>query len=202
MLRMLDLGTKAYWPTYKLQKKLVEQKINGDREDYLLLVEHPHTYTTGRGGSVDNLPGAGVPVFRMNRGGDVTYHGPGQIVVYPIVDLRTRGRDIDRFIRKLEAGVIATLSQFGISALVVKRKTGVWSGSGKIASIGIGVRRWITFHGLALNVDSDLSYFDRITPCGLPDVNMTSMAAELGGLVAMSDVKEGLGCELSNALHG
>lgn len=201
-MQILDLGENGYWPTYKLQQKVVTRKLTGDKTDYLLLVEHPHTYTTGRGGDKENLPGAGVPVFRMNRGGDVTYHGPGQIVAYPIVDLKDRGRNIDTFLRRLEEGIIATLRSFGIDAFVIGGKTGVWSQNGKIASIGIGVRRWITFHGLALNVDPDMSYFGRIRPCGLPGVEMTSMAAETDGRIRLDDVKKGLGCELSNVLRG
>ncbi len=192
----------AYWPAYKFQQKVVTRKIDGDETDYILLVEHPHTYTTGRGGRVKNLPGAGIPVFRMNRGGDATYHGPGQLVAYPIVDLKASDLDINGFIRRLEQSIVSTLRFFGLHAFVAEGKTGVWSKTGKIASIGIGVRRWITFHGLALNVDTDLTYFGRIRPCGLSGVDMTSMAVELGTRIDLSDVKRGLGCELSNALSG
>ena len=201
-IKTADLKERAYWESYKLQQQLVDEKIKGDATDYLLLVEHPHTYTTGRGGDAKNLPHGRIPVFRMNRGGDVTYHGPGQLVCYPIIDLKTRGRDISAFLRTLETGIIETLGSFGLDTRTVPSRTGVWSGAGKIASIGIGVRRWVTFHGLAINVDPDLSYFAAIKPCGLSGVNMTSMAGELGGDICIEDVKRRLTCTMADVLNG
>ena len=160
------------------------------------LLEHPHIFTIGRGGRSDNLlsdkdrEGNPIELVRINRGGDVTYHGPGQLVVYPHLDLRFRGRDVHRYLRGLEESVILTSRQFGVEAFRNPELTGVWTSRGKLASIGVGVRRWITMHGLALNLNTDLRYFQLIHPCGIADCPVTSMRAETGKRMDPGEVKE------------
>jgi lipoyl(octanoyl) transferase len=200
--RCEDLGVLGYREAYARQLALVEERKLDQGQDTLLLVEHPHVITLGRAreawGNV--LAPGGVDVVPIERGGDVTYHGPGQLVAYPVVRLLERERDLHRFLRALEAGIIATLARHGIEAGRSDGNTGVWIEGRKIASIGIACRRWVTFHGLALNVTTDLSYFHRINPCGFQAGVMTSMARELGQGVAMAEVKAHLTEELGLAL--
>jgi len=182
---------------------MVGERQRGERRDALLLVEHPHVITVGRTrGALANILRAGdVEVVEVERGGDVTYHGPGQIVAYPIVQLEEGERDLHRFLRNLEEGMIRTLAGWSIAADREPGKTGVWiAGQRKIASIGIACRKWVTFHGLALNVTTDLAYFARIQPCGFDAAVMTSMAQELGHEVALAEVKRALVAELGTAL--
>ena len=175
-----------------LQEKLVELKQHETADDFLLFVEHPNVYTIGRGGKEANvLAPEDVPVIRTSRGGDVTYHGPGQLVVYPIVDLRSKLRkDVHRYVRNLELSAIRTLKDFGLAAARRPPFTGIWLGDKKIAAIGVAVKRCITFHGLALNVNTDLDYFKRIIPCGLAWADVTSMAYELGKEQSAEPVRE------------
>ncbi|HEX2387122.1 MAG TPA: lipoyl(octanoyl) transferase LipB, partial [Candidatus Binatia bacterium] len=172
-----DLGVLDYNAALAVQENLVEQKQKADLPDILLLVEHPHVITLGRGGKESNVVDAAeVAVIRSSRGGDVTYHGPGQLVAYPIVDLKSKLRkDVHRYLRWLEATAIRTLADFGIAAERRPPCTGIWIGKKKIAAIGVAVRRGITYHGLALNVSTDLSYFRRIVPCGLAWSEVTSI---------------------------
>ena len=178
MLYHQDLGCLDYLSALKLQEQIVARKQLEPWPDILLFVEHPHVYTLGRGGKGSNvLAPKEVPVIRTSRGGDVTYHGPGQLVVYPIIDLRSKLRkDVHRYVRNLELSAIHTLKDFGLAGTRRPPFTGIWIGDKKIAAIGIAVRRSITFHGLALNVNPDLSYFKRIIPCGLAWADVTSMA--------------------------
>lgn len=206
-LAVVDLGICGYHEAWEKQLALVEARKDGGGVDTLVLVEHPHVITVGRSQkALANVVAAdGVEVVSVERGGDVTYHGPGQIVAYPIVLLREGERDLHRFLRNLEEAVIATCGAFGIDAGREPGKTGVWldgaSGSRKkICSIGVACRRWVTFHGLALNVSTDLSYFFRINPCGFESSVMTSMADELGAGVAMIDVKPRLARDLATTL--
>jgi lipoyl(octanoyl) transferase len=190
-LAVAQLGLVPYGEALERQRALAEDRIAGRlAEDTLLLLEHPPVVTLGRGTRESSLPLApellrrrGIDVFEIERGGDVTYHGPGQLVGYPIFDLAGTGlrRDLHWFLRELEAALIAALAAFGIPGERRERYTGVWTGGGsrKIASIGIHVRQWVTWHGFALNVTTDLSAFDLIVPCGIPDVAMTSVAREL-----------------------
>ncbi len=166
---------------WKSKSSLSSANSSSPCADILLFVEHPHVYTLGRGGLESNLLAPQeVPVYRTNRGGDVTYHGPGQLVVYPILDLRSKLRkDVHRYVRNLELSAIRTLNDFGLTGTRRPPFTGIWIGDKKIAAIGVAVRRCITFHGLALNVNTDLSYFKRIVPCGLAWADVTSMAKEL-----------------------
>ena len=187
-----DLGYLDYQAALTVQEQLVRQKQLEPSPDLLLFVEHPHAYTLGRGGNEANVltPGE-VPVYRAGRGGDVTYHGPGQLVVYPIIDLRSKLRkDVHRYVRNLELSAIRTLKDFGLLAARRPPFTGIWIADKKIAAIGVAVRRCITFHGLALNVNTDLSYFTRIVPCGLAWADVTSMAREIGKEQSAERVKD------------
>lgn len=187
-----DLGQMDYLATVELQEKLLVVKQRAPSPDILLFVEHPHVYTLGRAGKEANvLAPKEVPVYRTSRGGDVTYHGPGQLVAYPLIDLRSKQRrDVHRYLRNLETAAILTLSDFGLEAIRRPPYTGIWINDKKIAAIGVAVRRSITFHGLALNVNTDLSYFKRIVPCGLAWAEVTSMAKELNAEQDLCTVRE------------
>jgi lipoyl(octanoyl) transferase len=186
---VVDLGTEGFRDTWARQLALVEQRQLGAAPDTLLLVEHPHVFTLGRRREAEAnvlMPGD-VEVIGIERGGDVTYHGPGQIVAYPIVLLQDGERDLHRYLRNLEDAVIATCARFGLATDREPGKTGVWltTSTGmrrKLCSIGIACRKWVTFHGLALNVTSDLAYFRRINPCGFESSVMTSMAEQVDPL--------------------
>jgi lipoyl(octanoyl) transferase len=193
---VVDLGRMSYGEARDAQLDWVAARQRGERRDALLVVEHPHVITVGRRqGATGNLIAPGdVEVVEVERGGDVTYHGPGQLVVYPILALGEGERDLHRFLRNLEEGMIQALARWDIAGTREPGKTGVWVGGGtrKIASIGIACRKWITFHGLALNVVTDLAYFGRIQPCGFSASIMTSMGAELGRDVEMRPVEDAL----------
>jgi len=178
-----DLGLMRYADALAIQRDLVERRKRGEIPDQLLIVEHPHVITMGRNGRMDNvlaapeiLKRAGIEFYHTDRGGDVTYHGPGQIVGYPVFDLREWKRDVVAYVRGLEQVLIETLAGFGIESERSKGATGVWCERGKIAAIGVHVSRWVTSHGFALNVETDLNYFRYIVPCGLTRP-VTSMRA-------------------------
>jgi lipoyl(octanoyl) transferase len=183
-----DLGRRPYGEVLELQRSLCSGRIQGEvPEDLLLLVEHEPVVTLGRGTRRGSLPltaaelsRRGVEVFEVERGGDVTFHGPGQLVGYPIVDLRKHREDLHWYLRRLETALIGALDSLGIASGPRAGLTGVWTRGRKVASIGIHVKQWVTFHGFALNVTTDLDYFDLIVPCGIKDVIMTSIAQELG----------------------
>ena len=176
-LTVADLGIVYYDDALAMQTALLAARIDGSVGDTLLMMEHPHVFTLGRGADerfiVGNLDH--VPVRRVSRGGQVTYHGPGQLVGYPILKLEGRDRDVTKYLRRLEAAIIDALAKFGIDAGRRDGMTGVWVGGRKIASIGVGIRRWTTWHGFALNVSTDLSFFDSIVPCGIEGCRMTSV---------------------------
>jgi lipoyl(octanoyl) transferase len=182
-----DLGRRRYGEVLELQRELCRRRAAGLLpDDALLLVEHDPVITLGRGTRPESLPitaaeleRRGVPLVEVERGGDVTYHGPGQLVGYPIFDLRGHRQDLHWYLRRLEDVLIVALDRLGIDAMRTPGLTGVWTAGRKIASIGIHVKQWVTFHGFALNVTTDLSQFDLIVPCGIEDVVMTSVAAEL-----------------------
>jgi lipoyl(octanoyl) transferase len=188
-LGLLDLGPRGYAETLELQRALCRRRMAGElAHDLLLLVEHEPVITLGRGTRASSLPlpaaeleRRGVGVVEVERGGDVTYHGPGQLVGYPILRLSEHREDLHWYLRQLEAALITALGRLGVVAERNPGLTGVWTGGRKIASIGIHVKQWVTFHGFALNVNNDLRGFDLIVPCGIQDVVMTSVAAELGG---------------------
>jgi lipoate-protein ligase B len=186
-----DLGRMDYLAALSLQESILERKQRQASADVLLFVEHRDVYTLGRSGKEANvLAPKDVPVYRTSRGGDVTYHGPGQLVVYPIIDLRSKlRRSVHRYLRNLEMSAMRTLKDFGLNGTRRPPYTGIWIDNRKIAAIGIAVRRGITFHGLALNVNPDLSYFNRIIPCGLAWAAVTSMAKELGAELSVEQVR-------------
>ena len=179
----------------KRQEQTVSHIAEGEQEETIYLLEHPHVFTVGRVGGSENLladndwEGNQLQLVSVNRGGDVTYHGPGQLVGYPHLDLRRRGRDIHRYLRHLEEALIRTALDFGVRAFRRSGLTGVWTQEGKLGSIGVSVRRWITMHGFALNVDPDLRYFELINPCGLVNCQMTSLSGLLGEPVDVPTVK-------------
>jgi lipoate-protein ligase B len=183
-----DLGRQSYARVLELQRSLARRRIVGELEDdLLLLVEHDPVVTLGRGTHPQSLPLSasallqkGVEVYEVERGGDATFHGPGQLVGYPILDLRAHREDLHWYLRSLEVALIAGLDTLGVMAGTNPGFTGVWTRGRKIASIGIHVKQWITYHGFALNVSTDLTYFDLIVPCGIRDVVMTSVAMESG----------------------
>lgn len=187
-LLVQDLGLRPYAEVLELQRALAQRRLSGElKDDLLLLVEHEPVVTLGRGTQPRSLPLSaaelarrGVQQFEVERGGDVTFHGPGQLVGYPILDLRQHREDLHWYLRTLEDALIAGLDELGIEAGRNPGLTGVWTRGRKIGSIGIHVKQWVTFHGFALNVNTDLSYFELIVPCGIRDVVMTSVALELG----------------------
>ena len=174
LLQARQLGSMPYAEAWELQKALAEQRKQGLISDQLLLVEHPHVLTLGRNGHAENLlvsrdrlRALGIEFFEIDRGGDITYHGPGQVVGYPIVDLREWKRDVVAFVRSLEEVVLRTLRRYGIEGERDPGATGVWVDGAKICAIGVHISRWVTTHGFALNWKTDLRYFDYIVPCGL-----------------------------------
>jgi lipoate-protein ligase B len=200
--RVVDWGVVEYAEARERQLEVLAARQRGEAPDTLIFLEHPHVITLGRtrGAAANVLLAGDVPVIETERGGDVTYHGPGQIVGYPVVQLGDGEKDLHRFLRNLEEGMIRTLAEYGVTAGRKAGATGVWVGQAKIASIGIACRKWITFHGLALNVATDLSYFARINPCGFDASVMTSLAKLVGQPVSPSDVKPVLARELGAAL--
>jgi lipoyl(octanoyl) transferase len=187
-IEVVDLGRCPYHEALARQRALRLARIDGTLpHDVLLLVEHDPVYTLGRGTRTSSLPipleslrAQGADVVEVERGGDVTWHGPGQLVGYPILHLSRHREDLHWYLRTLEEALIEALASLGIPAGRVDGKTGVWTETGKIASLGIHVKQWVTLHGFALNVDPDMRWFDQIVPCGLEGVKMTSVARELG----------------------
>ncbi len=198
-------GVTPYGEILELQRRIAAARITGEvAQDVLLLLEHDPVVTMGRSSkdknliaSKDFLAGRGVELFEVERGGDVTFHGPGQLVGYPIIDLKRHKQDLHWYLRQLEQAIISTLSGFGIAAARNVGYTGVWTGRRKIASIGVHARDWVTWHGFALNVSTDLSYFDMIVPCGIPGVVMTSIEKETEMPVPLNIVVAGFIAEFS-----
>jgi lipoate-protein ligase B len=197
-MTVIDLGRTRYAEAWKLQQQLWDLRARGEAGDLLLFTEHEPVYTIGKGGDADHvladdaeLTRTGAELFRIDRGGDVTYHGPGQMVGYPIMDLTARP-DLHRYLRDLEEVIIRSLSAYGITGVREEGLTGVWVGGEKVAALGVKVSRWITMHGFALNVATDLQRFDRIIPCGIFHKGVTSVERLLGRSVPMSDVRREL----------
>jgi lipoate-protein ligase B len=172
------LGVVDFDVALEMQTAMLAARVEEKIGDTLLMMEHPHVFTLGRGADERFIVGnrEGVPIRRVSRGGQVTYHGPGQLIGYPILKLEGRDRDVTKYLRRLEAAMIDALAKFGIDAGRRDEMTGVWVGGRKIASIGVGIRRWTTWHGFALNVSTELSYFDSIVPCGIEGCRMTSVS--------------------------
>ena len=210
-----DLGFRGYQETWDYQEQLFAEIIGQKKgiragtgpvstSNYFLFVEHPHVFTLGKSGDHANLLASeavlrerGATFFHINRGGDITYHGPGQIVGYPILDLENFFTDIHKYLRLLEEMVILTLAEYGLEGQRSAGETGVWleagkPGARKICAMGVRASRWVTMHGFALNVNTDLSYFDLMIPCGIRDKGVTSLNAELGRHVPMAEVREKL----------
>ena len=196
-----------YAEALALQRELVEDRRAGRIPDTLLFVEHPHVLTLGVRGdggrshilaTAEALAARGVEVHETGRGGDITYHGPGQIVGYPILDLRPDRCDVHRYVRDLEEVLIRTAAEFGVAAHRVDGLTGVWAGQEKLAAIGVRISRWITSHGFALNVNTDLEYFNLIIPCGIADRGVTSLDRLLGSPVELAEVQDRIATHLSN----
>ena len=196
-LTLCALGQTPYRDGLRLQEALVRARADGETGDWLLFPDHPPVLTVGRSPSPgallatpEELAAKGIELFEVARGGNITRHGPGQLVGYAIVDLTERGRDMHRWLRDLEEGLIRSLSALGIEGHRVKGRTGIWVAEAKIASIGVAVRRWVGYHGFALNVHPDLEFFNLIHPCGLKGIHMTSVAALLGkGAPALEQVR-------------
>jgi lipoyl(octanoyl) transferase len=193
------LGTIGYQDALNLQSQLVEDRKQGRIPDQLLLLEHPAVITLGVRtrsdrthvlASPESLAAQGVGLFETGRGGDVTYHGPGQLVGYPIIDLNPDRRDVHRYVRDLEEVLIRTVAAFGISAARIEGLTGIWVGDEKLAAIGVRISRWVTSHGFALNVSTDLSQFGLIVPCGITDKGVTSMEQLLSRSISMVEVED------------
>ncbi|NOR28907.1 MAG: lipoyl(octanoyl) transferase LipB [Lutibacter sp.] len=212
-VKLLDLGLKDYKETWNYQEELfkgvVDIKINNRKNNvttqtpnYLLFVEHPHVYTLGKSGDLCNLlldetqlKAKGATFYKINRGGDITYHGPGQLVGYPILDLDNFFTDIHKYLRFLEEVIIKTLEEYGIKSERSEGETGVWLDVGtpfarKICALGVRASRWVTMHGFALNVNTNLGYFDNIIPCGIKGKAVTSLEVELNRKVPLEEVKE------------
>ena len=191
----VSLGCVEYIGAWELQRTLHRRVVEGELPNLLLLLEHPHVYTLGRRGtdldilaSADELTELGAQVHSVDRGGEATYHGPGQLVGYPIVNLREWGGGPLEYVRTLERALVATLAEFGIRGQTEDRPTGVWARDAKIAAIGVRISRGVTMHGFALNVAPDLSYFDRVVACGMPEGQVTSMSSQLSEEVQVDTV--------------
>ncbi|MFB0527930.1 MAG: lipoyl(octanoyl) transferase LipB [bacterium] len=197
--KVLDIGLVNYEKAYYLQKRLHEFRRQGRIDDILILLEHEPVVTMGRRGKRDNilvsdelLESKGIRVFEIDRGGDVTLHCPGQLVGYPIIDLKIHGKNIHKYLRNLEEVIIRSLKVYGIDGQRIENHTGVWVGGRKIASIGIGIKGWVTFHGFSLNINSDMSYFSLIRPCGFESRMVTSVSEILGSAVEAKNFRHRL----------
>jgi lipoyl(octanoyl) transferase len=193
----VDLGTVEYGRAWELQKRLHAARVRQEIGDMLLLLEHPPTLTMGKSGSMKNvlasrerLAQLGISLFLIERGGDVTYHGPGQIVGYPIMDLKGRDKDIYRFVTDLEEVMIRTARDFHVEATRDPEHRGVWVGGSELGAIGLSIRRWVSMHGFAFNVMTNLDHFTIINPCGFSDRQATSLAALLGRDISTGTAKE------------
>jgi len=198
-LKVLDLGVRNYKEIWDLQKELHSKRVAEEIPDTLILVEHNPVVTLGRSGKDENikvpskyLKEKGIELYHIERGGDVTFHGPGQLVGYPVFNIKKGLAGIKPFIEKIEDVIIATLGDFKISAGKKEKMIGVWVGEKKICSIGVAIKQWVSFHGFALNVNNDLEYFDLINPCGFKEIKMTSMQEILKYMVEMDGVKKAI----------
>ena len=193
IIDILDLGLSPFKEVWDLQKELVKKRQNGQIKDTLILAEHEPVYTLGKNANenhiLQNSP-RDVKTYQIERGGDVTFHGPGQLVGYPIMDLHNYNKSISCYMRSLEQLIIDTLAEFRVTAERKDGLTGVWVGDEKIAALGVRVTRWITMHGFALNVSPDLTYYSGIIPCGIFEYGVTSMAKQLTDEVAVDSVKQ------------
>jgi len=193
----MDLGLIDYEKAWDIQHDLWSRRVEEELPDLLIVLEHPHVITLGRRGNLSNLTvspevleAMKIPIFQVERGGDITYHGPGQIVVYPILNLKACGYRIIRHIDQLEEVILHVLRDFGIEGSRDPLNRGVWVNGEEIASVGVAIKKWVSFHGFALNYETDLKYFDLINPCGLTGKKMTSMAKFLGKKIPKEELSE------------
>ena len=194
---ILDLGIIRYEDALKLQREFVIKRKLNEVSDSVIIAQHPAVFTIGRKGSRRNLLVSeeilnkeNINILEVDRGGDITFHGPGQLVIYPIIDLRNRKKDLHNYLRDLEEVIIRFLDGYGIEGTRIKGATGVWVNDAKIAFIGIAAKDWITYHGLSININNDLKFFSMINPCGLKNINVTSLKNILGEAVSMQEVKD------------
>ena len=192
LTKVQDLKRKNYQDTLKIQESLRKQVLSDPSYEYLILVEHEHVYTLGKNANSSNILNKACDIIQTDRGGDVTYHGPGQLVAYPIINLKKRKIGVKSYVKMIEQLISNTLMYYGLETNVPIKETGVWVEDKKIASIGIHVSRGVTMHGLAVNINTDLSYFDNIISCGIEGVKMTTIDKELGKKIAMNDIKKQL----------
>tara|TARA_B100000214_G_scaffold351175_1_gene305384 strand:- start:270 stop:881 length:612 start_codon:yes stop_codon:yes gene_type:complete len=192
LTQIQDLKRKNYLDTLQIQESLRKQVLKNDSNNFLIIVEHDHVYTLGKNANSSNVLNRICEIIPTQRGGDVTYHGPGQLVAYPIINLKKRKIGVKSYVAMIEKLISNILFDYGLKPHVPIKETGVWIDDRKIASIGIHVSRGVTMHGLAINVNTDLSYFDNIISCGIEGVKMTSMDKELGKKIRMNDIKKSL----------
>ena len=192
LTQIQDLKRKNYLDTLQIQESLRNQVLKNDCNNFLIIVEHDHVYTLGKNANSSNVLNRICEIIPTQRGGDVTYHGPGQLVAYPIINLKKRKIGVKSYVAMIEKLISNILFDYGLKPHVPIKETGVWIDDRKIASIGIHVSRGVTMHGLAINVNTDLSYFDNIISCGIEGVKMTSMDKELGKKIRMNDIKKSL----------
>lgn len=188
-MNLLDLGTKDYKETLEIQYETIKKVLNKELDDTLILVEHPHVITLGRKGKESDILDSSIPFYKIERGGEVTYHGFGQLVGYPIIDYSEK-KDVNKFLRNLEQTLINTLTNYEIEANRNPNHTGVWVKDKKIASIGVSFKNWISYHGFALNIFTDLNYFFKINPCGLDSSVMTSMEKLTTKNINLAEIKK------------
>jgi lipoyl(octanoyl) transferase len=194
-----------YAEAHRLQKELQAKRISGEIDDTVLLLEHPPVLTMGRSAKEQHILAApevlaarGISVHEVGRGGDVTYHGPGQLVAYPIIDLKPDRRDVRKYMWSLEETMIRTCADLGLAATRVEGLNGAWIGNRKVGAVGVRISRWVTMHGLALNANIDLMHFELIVPCGIQDKTVTSLSAELGRTVSAADLIDPLARHLAD----
>ena len=192
LTQIQDLKRKNYLDTLQIQESLRNQVLKNNSNNFLIIVEHDHVYTLGKNANSSNVLNRICEIIPTQRGGDVTYHGPGQLVAYPIINLKKRKIGVKSYVAMIEKLISNILFDYGLKPHVPIKETGVWIDDRKIASIGIHVSRGVTMHGLAINVNTDLSYFDNIISCGIEGVKMTSMDKELGKKIRMNDIKKSL----------
>ena len=192
LTQVQDLKKKNYQETLIIQEGLREQVLKNPGDEFIVLVEHDHVYTLGKNANSSNILNKACDIIQTDRGGDVTYHGPGQLVAYPIINLKMRKIGVKLYVEMVEKLISDTLIHYGLESHVPFKETGVWVEDRKIASIGIHVSRGVTMHGLAININTDLSYFKNIISCGIEGVKMTTLDKELGKKIAMNDIKKQL----------
>ena len=192
LIKVQDLKRKNFLDTLQIQESLRNKVLKNNTDNYLILVEHDHVYTLGKNANPNNILNSTCEIIQTQRGGDVTYHGPGQLVAYPIINLKKKKIGVKNYISMIEKLISNILIDYNLEPQILKEETGVWVQDKKIASIGIHVTRGVTMHGLAINVNTDLSYFDNIISCGIQGVKMTSLDKELGKKIRMNDIKKSL----------